>query len=371
MERPSGVTLVLAVVVGVVACGVSRGSDTDARLRALWQRAEEQADAGQCEQVTNTGQEAVGIAPNSADAWALLAYACWLTDDEPRAEAAVDHALDLDQGSARAHYVKGLLIVDGPDAQAAVTEFREAARLEPELATAHAMLGSLLAEQGRVDEGIAELEEAVRLEPDRFESRLFLAQALGFASRLEEALKESDKALALAKTTPQEAAVRNNAAYLHAWSGQWNKALREASAAWPLCPSAPYLADTVGALTLLSTAQAGYPEVAEPALRQALRPAIDPGPGWTCSRAALAYCLALQNKASEARGELATISQGLISEHTEIDALYFAGKAYDALDEAVVAVRIFRRATERFPKHPWSKEMREYLAAHTEQSPPG
>ena len=52
----------------------------------------------------------------------------------------------------------------------------------------------------------------------------------------------------------------------------------------------------------------------------------------------------------------------VIEEGVTIDALYFAGKAYDKLGEATITKRIFRTASSRWPSHPWSKEMRDYSA---------
>jgi TolA-binding protein len=104
----------------------------------------------------------------------------------------------------------------------------------------------------------------------------------------------------------------------------------------------------------------GHPEAAEAPLRKALKSPAH----WSGTHTALAYSLACRGQAAAAREELAQVSKELVAENVSLDALYFAGLAYDKLGETTIAHRIFARATQRWPRHPWSEPMREYLAGH-------
>ena len=70
----------------------------------------------------------------------------------------------------------------------------------------------------------------------------------------------------------------------------------------------------------------------------------------------------MQERDEEAREQLRRFGRVMATEDVGIDALYFAGKAYAELGMDVAAVRAFRRATDKWPNHPWSEGMREYLA---------
>jgi Flp pilus assembly protein TadD len=349
-----------AVLLAWLATGAAQALTVEERVAILWDRADRQIDAGKPEDAIASGRKAVRIAPNSADAWSLLAYAYCFDGSTPleRTETTARHALKLDPGCAKAHHTLGLVLRSRPDtpAETAVAEFREAIRLDPNLSRAHSMLGSLLAGLGQSEEAIAEMRESVRLEPSNPNWRINLSWALAENGQVEEAFEQSDETLSLPQTEWLEAVVHNNVACFYAWSGQKARALQEARKALDLQPDSPDINDTLGAIVLLF----GDPKEAEGYLRKAAAA----GAPLTGSHEALAYCLALQGRDQEARAELSKVSRELVEQGVVIDALYFAGRAYDSLGEPRIAKRIFRRAVERWPEHPWSNEMREYLIQH-------
>src|SRR5262249_27175387 len=118
---------------------------------------------------------AIELDPNCALAYAGLAdsYQVFIfhgglspIDYCPRAKAAAEKAIGIDDGLAEAHtalaYVKYLYDWDWAGADA---EFRRAIKLNPNYATAHQWYGEYLGLMGRFDEALAEREKALRLDP--------------------------------------------------------------------------------------------------------------------------------------------------------------------------------------------------------------
>ncbi len=352
--------LVLAIA-GVLACIVaprSHALTTDERVQILEKRAQAQIDSEKWDDALAAGRQAVRIAPQSAEAWALLGLtrAMHPATSLAEAERAANRGRDLNPLSAKPHYVFALIKWWRGDLQGSEAKCREALYLDSEYAEVHEVLGMVLSDQGRGEEGIAELREAVRLNPDGFDPHFNLAWTLYHHGHPEEALREHEVALARAWTIPDHAYAHNNAAYFHAALHQGTEAIQEAKVASGLSPYNPYVADTLGHMTVLF----GDPAEAESILRGALSlqaPRL-------ASLSALAYALALQGKDDAAREELARFSRAMIYEDVNVDALYFVGKAYAELDMSTAAARAFRRAVEEWPDHPWSQEMKASLAEH-------
>ena len=339
-------------------CGTCHALTTEERVELLEKRAQAQIDSEKWDDALATGQQAIRIAPQSAEAWSLLALTRAMHPETPlaEAEAAANRARDLDPLCAKPHYVFALLKWWRGDLAGAEAKCREALYLDAGSAEVHEVLGMVLSDQGRGTEAIAELSEAIHLNPEGFDPHLNLAWTLYWHGHPEEALGVHEVALGRAWTGPDQAYAHNNAAYFYAALQRGAEAIREAKAAAELSPTDPYVADTLGAMVALF----GDATEAEAVLRVALsleapRPA---------SLSALAYALALQERDEEAREQLRRFGQVMAAEDVGVDALYFAGKAYAELGMDVAAVRAFRRATDKLPNHPWSEEMREYLAEH-------
>jgi TolB-like protein len=124
----------------------------------------------------NYFQQALGRDPNYALAYAGMAdcytlLANWRlaspAESYPKAKAAANKALEIDDSLAEAHASLGEVLSDGelnwPDAR---RELERAIELNPNYATAHHWLGiDVLAVLGEFDDAIAELKRAVELDP--------------------------------------------------------------------------------------------------------------------------------------------------------------------------------------------------------------
>jgi len=114
-------------------------------------------------------EKAVAIDSHYAEALAELAI-LWTfhTGTAQKAEEAVDLALALKPGLARAHVAKGLMLLEArrpPDLPGAEAAFRQALTLDPNMVDASTWLASLLAEQGRHAERLSIMERAARIDP--------------------------------------------------------------------------------------------------------------------------------------------------------------------------------------------------------------
>jgi TolB-like protein/DNA-binding winged helix-turn-helix (wHTH) protein/Flp pilus assembly protein TadD len=120
-------------------------------------------------------QQAIAKDPGYAQAYAGLAdtYGLMSTWHQvpqgefmPRARAAAQKALELDEKLAEAHTSLALIAESYDyDWPAAEKEFRRAIELNPYYATAHQWYGEFLAWQGRIEEARAESERARQLDP--------------------------------------------------------------------------------------------------------------------------------------------------------------------------------------------------------------
>lgn len=121
---------------------------------------------------------AIAIDPRYAEAHAELAVmsalrAGWDSDlddrqqQADRAQEAIDTALALKPGLARAYVAQGLLLAnrDPPDYPHAEAMLRKALVLEPNMVDASNWLATTLQKQGRYDEALAMLERTARIDP--------------------------------------------------------------------------------------------------------------------------------------------------------------------------------------------------------------
>lgn len=103
-----------------------------------------------------------------ADSYGLLAYYSHLSPDEafPRAKAAIQHALEIDDGAAEAHtslgYITQMYEWNWSEAE---REFKRAVELNPSYATGHHWHATYRMMVGQFDEAIEEIRRAQELDP--------------------------------------------------------------------------------------------------------------------------------------------------------------------------------------------------------------
>jgi len=151
-------------------------------------------------------EDAIKIDPNFALPYTGLADAYGYGDDwyfpatevMPKAKAAAEKALQLDDSSAEAH--TSLSFINWQydfDWAGGEREFRRAIELNPNYALAHDEYGYLLTWQGRFDEAVAEFRRAVELDPLSAGFTNDLGVPLGYQAKYDAAKQQLRKALEL------------------------------------------------------------------------------------------------------------------------------------------------------------------------------
>ena len=153
-------------------------------------------------------QQAIAIDPRYATAYAGLAESYILIplfdagspqDYFPKAKAAAERAIELQETSAEAHSALGLLLCfsDVNFAQSE-KEFKRAIELNPNYATAHHWFGNaLLVALGRFDEAISENERAVELDPLSLIINADLGSTFMMARQYDQAIAQLQRTLTL------------------------------------------------------------------------------------------------------------------------------------------------------------------------------
>lgn len=189
-------------------------------------------------------QQAIDIDPNYALAYVGLASAYRsrvLSTDMPSAEffpkakAAAQHAIEIDDSLADAHAVLGFTIFWYDwDWNASEREFKRAIELNPNSADAHWGYGHMLSNSGRHSEALAEIKRARELDP----LSLIIGASEGLylidAGRPDEGLASLQKVLEL---EPNYWFAHMHAASAYCDKGMYDKAIVEAQRAKELNPA--------------------------------------------------------------------------------------------------------------------------------------
>ncbi|MFW6156081.1 MAG: hypothetical protein ACOC7J_02075, partial [Armatimonadota bacterium] len=233
----------------------------DERLDILWERAVRQSDFARFDDAIATGRRAVAIAPERADAWALLAYTHWLHPDglEHLAQGQVQRALGIDPDCARARMVSGLLtpwVTDPPDYRLAVAELERATALDATLPRAWSMLGLARLDAREPRRALPALRNAVELGRQYYEWPMNLAEGLTALGRRKEAVEAARRAAELTFSDFSEQLARNNLAWhicmlLPDDPARRGEALQSARRAVHLLPDDPVNLDTLGTAEFL------------------------------------------------------------------------------------------------------------------------
>jgi len=133
-------------------------------------------------------QETLRLDPSFPDAAANLEAANACLMGRRKGSAPVLRSPQRD--AAVRHFREGVRLESSGDMSGAVSEYREAIRLDPGFAEAHCNLGVILKDQGKLDDAIKEYRKALEIRSDFAEAHGNLAVALYFKGRYAEAWKE-------------------------------------------------------------------------------------------------------------------------------------------------------------------------------------
>ncbi len=152
-------------------------------------------------------QQAIKIDPNYALAYVGLAEAYLpiaLTGNVPswevmpKAKAAAQRAVEIDETLPEAHAILGLIIFWYDwDWQAAEKEYRRALELNPNSAEAHFVYAHLLSNTARHEQALAEIKLSRELNPVSLPTNAVEGQILFFAGKSDEALDRLNKTIDL------------------------------------------------------------------------------------------------------------------------------------------------------------------------------
>ncbi len=137
---------------------------------------------------------------------------------------------------ANAHHNWGITLAEQGKLDEAITEFRAAIRLQPELVGAHIGLANALKENDEAENAIAEFREAIRLQPDNADAHYGLADTLGRQGQREEAIAEYRSAIRL---RPDDFAIRHSLGLALLGQGMADEAIAEYREAIRLQPDFP------------------------------------------------------------------------------------------------------------------------------------
>lgn len=152
-------------------------------------------------------QQAIEIDPNYAlayvglaDGYRSLAMAGEMpaTEVMPKAKAAANKALEIDDGLSDAHGILGFIIFWYDwDWKAAENQFKRAIELDPENSDAHLFYANLLSNLERHTEALAEAEQARNLDPLNLRTNGLEVRFMALAGQTDEAFKRLQKTFEL------------------------------------------------------------------------------------------------------------------------------------------------------------------------------
>ena len=196
-------------------------------------------------------EQAIRVDPNFALPYSGIADAYIVGTDwyfaptqvMPKAKAAAEKALQLDDMLAEAHFSLGAAKAQYDyDWKGAETEFRRALALNPSYAFGHDQYGFFLALHGRLDDGVAESRRAIELDPLSPLTATDIAFALTYQRKYAAAKEQCRNALAL---DPNNWLAQFVLGWVDIQAGKFNEAITELQQARAM-DSPPYAAGWLG-----------------------------------------------------------------------------------------------------------------------------
>jgi len=205
--------------------------------RFFWNRRTKQA----LQQGIDYFQQAIRADPNYAPAYAGLADCYNLLDDWgetaprdsfPKAKAAAEKAIALDDALAEAHVSLAMVrSAYGWDWSGAEQEFRRAIQLNPKYPTAHQWYGMFLAGLGRFTEAETEVNRAQELDPLSPIINMAVAEVYEWERLHDKAIEQYKRVIAL---DPSFFGAHGNVAQIYARKHMYAEAVNELQQKWTL-----------------------------------------------------------------------------------------------------------------------------------------
>jgi TolB-like protein/DNA-binding winged helix-turn-helix (wHTH) protein len=217
--------------------------------------------------------QAISQDPNYAPAYAGLADAYALLGSSPndalppneampKAKAAAQKALQLDDGLAEAHAsLAYVTMVYNWDWNSAENEFHRAIDLNPNYATAHEWYAELLAARGRESEALEEMKRARDADPLLVLMHTAVAEALYYSRQYDEVIAQCRQTLDL---DPNYALAHFHLGRAYLAKGMYPEAIAEYQKAKTSLGETPAMVMAIG----YAEAKAGNPAIARKALEQ-------------------------------------------------------------------------------------------------------
>jgi TolB-like protein/Tfp pilus assembly protein PilF/predicted Ser/Thr protein kinase len=163
-------------------------------------------------------EKALSIDDSSADAHAALAGSLWSLFEFSRAEAEFQRTLELNPNLANAHHWFGLFLSWEGRNPEALSQIRRAVELDPLNLQYQCNLGQILANAGQSDAAIEQLKKALEMDPNFSYAHVELRQIYQDSGKDDLAMEEWKKYATL-NDDPEELAIAQDVTRVYAKSG--------------------------------------------------------------------------------------------------------------------------------------------------------
>jgi TolB-like protein/Tfp pilus assembly protein PilF/predicted Ser/Thr protein kinase len=163
-------------------------------------------------------EKALSIDDSSADAHAALAGSLWSLFEFSRAEAEFQRTLELNPNLANAHHWFGLFLSWEGRNPEALSQIRRAVELDPLNLQYQCNLGQILANAGQSDAAIEQLKKALEMDPNFSYAHVELRQIYQDSGKDDLAMEEWKK-YATHNDDPEELAIAQDVTRVYAKSG--------------------------------------------------------------------------------------------------------------------------------------------------------
>ena len=137
----------------------------------------------------------VNLKRQEAETYIEMGMALCDQDKLDEAISAFRKAIQVDPNIAESHVGLGTTLKLQNKIGEAISAFRKAIQVDPNIMESHASLGYLLHCQGKLDEAISAYHKAIQIDPDHIDVYCYLGNAFGDQGKLDEAISAYHKAI--------------------------------------------------------------------------------------------------------------------------------------------------------------------------------